>query len=541
MPVDADKILRRFDSLEGRRSEWEGVWQQCADYVLPRLGKSGRRADRIFDSTAPLALSRFAAAMESVLVPRTQKWHNLVTGREDLDQRPEVRRYLDGLRDNLFAVRYAPEANFANQVTEALLSLGVFGTAVVFVDDRMGRGLRYQCIPVHEVYLAGDAAGRVDTVFRWYRLTARQAREEFGEELPDDIRRDAEDARRMEAEHEFIHGVFPRKDFKPGRVEARNMPVVSVHIARAARRVVRESGYRTMPYAVSRYTVSPGEVYGRSPAMEAMPEVVQLNEMKKTILRAGQKIVDPPLLIAEDDILSGFNLKSGALNFGGLDEQGRPRVVPLQTGGNLPVGLELIEDARRVVNDVFHNNLFQILVETPQKTATEVIERAQEKAQLLAPVMGRQQSELLRPLIEREMDILIAAGAVPPVPEELAEAGAEVHPKYETPMAQALDSRDGQAILNAIQGLGLLAQVDPTVTDLINAPEAGRKVWVGFGASTAALRTPEEVAEKQQERAEREREAVMMEQARAAVGGIESLANAESKLQPKGGGNGGVA
>ena len=541
MALDPEKILKRFDSLEHRRSEWEGPWQQCADYVLPRLGSMRRNADRIFDSTAPLALSRFAAALESILVPRTQKWHSLISGQAWLDQDPNVARYLSMVRDILFSARYAPEANFANQMTEAFISLGVTGTAVIFIDDRMGEGLRYQCIPVHEVYLAEDAAGRVDTVFRWYKLTARQAREEFGIELPEDILRDAEDARRMENEHEFIHGVFPRKDFDPGKRDVRNMPVASVHLARAARKIVRESGYRTMPYAVSRYTVTPGDVYGRSPAMEVMADIVQVNEMKKTILRAGQKMVDPPLLLTDDDILHGFNLRAGGLNHGGLDAQGKPRVQPLQLGGNLPMGRDLIQDAREVINEAFHNNLFQILVETPQKTATEVIERAQEKAQLLAPVMGRQQSELLRPIIDREVDVLIQAGAIPPAPEELAEAGAEVHPKYDTPMAQALDSRDGQAILNAIQGLAMLAEIDPSAMDLINAVEAGRKVWDGFGATTAVLRTPEEVAEKQQERAEQEQQAMMMQQAQAALGGLESLANAESKLRPAQGGINGSA
>ncbi len=541
MTADADKILKRFDSLESRRSEWEGAWQKCADYVMPRLGRNNRQPVHIFDSTAPLALSRFAAALEAILVPRTQKWHSLVSGQGFLDQAPDVARYLSMVRDLLFSARYAPEANFANQMTEAFISLGVCGTAVIFVDDRLGEGLRYQCIPVHEVYLAEDAAGRVDTVFRWYKLTARQALAEFGDELPEDIRRNAEDARRMETEHEFIHGVFPRKDFIIAKADAGNMPIASIHIARAARKVVRESGYRTMPYAVSRYTVSPGEVYGRSPAMEVMPDIVQVNEMKKTLLRAGQKMVDPPLLMAESDILSGFNLKSGALNFGGLDEQGRPRVQPLQLGGNLPLGLEMIDQARQVINEAFHNNLFQILVETPQKTATEVIERAQEKAQLLAPVMGRQQSELLRPIIDREIDVLIAAGAIPPAPDELAEAGAEVHPKYDTPMAAALDSRDGTAILNAIRGLTEMAQLDPTVVDMVNTAEAGRKVWEGFGATPAALRTPEEVEAIREDRAAREQQAAAMQEAQAALGGIESLANAESKLRPTPGGISGTA
>lgn len=537
MPVDADKILKRFAGLERDRAKWAQVWRMCAEYVLPRLDPEEQKS-WVFDATAPLSLQKFAAAMEAWLIPRTQKWHSFVTGLAWLDQIPDVSRYMGVVRDIVFAARYAPEANFANQMTVGMLSLGALGTAVIFIDDRLGSGLRYQCIPLQEVYLAQDAAGRVDTVFRCYKLTARQAFQEFGDELPDEIRRAAENAGQMEVEYEFLHGVFPRKDFNPGRADGRNMPFASIHLAKAVRKVVRESGYRVMPYAVSRYTLAPGEVYGRSPAMEVMPEIRQLNEMKKTVLRAGQRVVDPPLLATEDDILRGFSLKSGALNWGGLDSEGRPRVVPLQLGGNLPIGLELIEHSRKVINEAFHNNLFQILVETPEKTATEVIERAQEKAQLLAPVMGRQQSELLRVIIERELDILTAAGAIPPVPDELAQYGAEVHPRYETSMAQALDSRESTTILNAAQGIGALAQFDPSVVDLVNVPEAGRRVWEGLGATSAVLRTPEEVAALQQERAEKEQQAMMMQQAQAALGGIESLANAESKLRP-GAGQGG--
>lgn len=496
--MDADKILKRFEALETARAEWDGIWQQCSDYVLPRSGQSNRRAHQIFDSTAPLALGRFAAALESLLTPRDRKWHGLSAGLGDLDRDPEVSAWLEALRDLMFAARHSPESNFANQLLEAYLSLGLHGTAVVFIDDDLGRGLRYQCIPVPEVYLAEDGAGRVDTVFRWYRLSARQALREFGDELPEDIRRDAEDPARLEKEHEFIHGVFPRREARPGRGGA-SLPVASVHLARGSRKIVRESGYRCMPYAVSRFMVTPGEVYGRSPAMEVMPDIVQVNAMKKTILRAAEKMVNPPLLTPDDDVLAAFSLKAGAINYGGLDEQGRQRVVPLELGGKLPIGLELIEQGRRAINEGFYLNLFQLLAESPQKTATEVMELAWEKAQLLAPSIGRQQSELLGVIIERELDILIQGGltaALPPMPPSLAEAWARgLRPKYESDISRAMAGREGQVMLRALSAIGSLAQFDPSVTALIDAEAAARQLWSALGGPAAVTRKAAEISE----------------------------------------------
>jgi hypothetical protein len=393
------------------------------------------------------------------------------------------------------------------------------------IDDRLGRGLRYQFIPIQEVYLADDAGGRIDTVFRLYKLTARQAREEFGDELPAEIRLAGENETQMETEFEFIHAVFPRKDFDRSRADSRNLPIASYHVARAAKKVVRESGYRTMPYAVTRYVVVPGErVYGRSPAMFVMPDICQLNEMEKTLLRAAQHVVHPPLLVTSEDVVRAVNLKSGGLTHDAVSSDGRPLVLPLNTGGNVPIGLDLIKRKEESVQHAFHVNLFQILLDSPQRTATEVLQRTQEKAQLLNPIMGGQHSELLRTIIDREVDILAAAGAIPPPPEELAERGAEVHPRYETEMANAMNSREGLNILQAFESVQPMAQINPEVLDLINMPEAARKVWESFGAPSSVLRTPEEVAQLREARARQQREAQEMQQAQAALGVIESLA-----------------
>ncbi len=118
-------------------------------------------------------------------------------------------------------------------------------------------------------------------------------------------------------------------------------------------------------------------------------------------MRAAHKIVDPPLLLQEDGVLQAFNTRPGALNYGGVNERGEQMVRPLETGARVDIGMDMMDQRRKVINDAFLITLFQILVEAPNMTATEAMLRAQEKGALLAPTMGRQQSEMLGPMIER--------------------------------------------------------------------------------------------------------------------------------------------
>ena len=76
-------------------------------------------------------------------------------------------------------------------------------------------------------------------------------------------------------------------------------------------------------------------------------------------------------------------------------------------------------------------------------TATQVIELVNEKGILVAPTLGRQETEKLGPMIDRELDVLGQQGLLPPMPPRLVEARGEYQVTYTSPMALA--QRAGQA------------------------------------------------------------------------------------------------
>jgi hypothetical protein len=213
---------------------------------------------------------------------------------------------------------------------------------------------------------------------------------------------------------EFIHAVYPNEGRQYGRRDRTGMAFTSCYVSVEGQSLLSEGGYRTMPYQISRHVTAPRETYGRSPAMAVLPDIKMVNEMEKTVIRAAHKIVDPPLLLYKDGALSAFSARPNALNFGGVDDQGRQLVHPMKTGSNLPIAFEMTEQKRKLINDAFYVTLFQILVDNPRMTATEALIRAQEKGQLLAPTVSRQQSEFLGPLVERELDILGDGGCPAP-------------------------------------------------------------------------------------------------------------------------------
>src|ERR1043165_5430963 len=101
------------------------------------------------------------------------------------------------------------------------------------------------------------------------------------------------------------------------------MPYASYYVCCATNDVIEEGGFRTFPYAVGRYDLNPGEVYGRSPCMTILPDVKMLNEMNRTTIQAAQLQVLPPLLAHRDGILDAIRLTPAAINYGGVDDQGR--------------------------------------------------------------------------------------------------------------------------------------------------------------------------------------------------------------------------
>jgi hypothetical protein len=453
----------------------------------------GKRTQFMFDATAPLALSRYGAAMESMLTPRTQRWHQLRERNEDLNDRQDVKEWNDKVTDILFAMRYSPHANFASQAQECYLSNGAWGNGILYIDDMMGKGTRYRSCHLAECYIAENFAGIVDLLHREYKYTNRQANEAFKGNLPPGILKELEKS--PLTEHSYIHCVYPNPDYDPRALGGEaSLRFLSMQICKDEPFICREgNGYRRFPYAISRNLTLPGETYGRGPASLVLPDIKQLNEFEKVLLRQGQLAVDPPILLSEDGSLTGFNMQPGALVWGGMNADGEALAKPFITGARLDIGKEMLESKRKVINDAFLVTLFQILVDNPQMTATEAMLRAQEKGQLLAPTMGRNQSEFLGPLIEREIEIADAAGMLPPKPPILEAYGEGLEVEYVSPLNRAQMADEGIAISNTMTFAQSFAAENPKIMRIFKDTDSIRKVAQINGMEANLLFSDEEL------------------------------------------------
>lgn len=478
----ADSICKRVATLAGNRGTLEAHWNEIADLILPSYAgtffpgavrtQGEKRTDKMVDATGSSALMRFAAAMESMLTPRSSKWHRLKPSDPSLSKDRDTRIYFEEVTNILFKYRYAPKANYASQQHECYMGLGAFGTAALFVDKADTGGLRYRAIHLGQVYFDENHQGLIDTNYRDFKMDARQAVQKWGvDKLPKQIVEAAKT--HPDREFEFIHAVMPRGDFDPTRLDAKGKRYASYYVSKTEHVLLSEGGYRTLPYAISRYVQAPDEIYGRSPAMLALPSLKVLNEEKRTLLKQGHRTVDPVLLAHDDGILDTFSMRPGAMNAGGVSAEGRALVHVLPTG-NVMIGKEMMDDERAIINDMFLVSLFQILVETPEMTATEVLERAREKGALLSPTMGRQQSEALGPLIERELDLLAQQGLLPPLPPALAEAAGEYEVEYDSPLSRAQKAEEASGFMRTMETAlaHFNATQDPSSFDWLDFDEA---------------------------------------------------------------------
>lgn len=454
----AKEICEEYSRMAGERTTWESHWDEVARLVLPDYrGRffqnsfttaGAKKTEYQYDATAQSACVKFASVMESLLTPRNSRWHRLVPSDPYLLKDRPTRLWFDEATDILFRHRQSPQANFQGQNHQSYLGLGAFGTSTLFIDGLRPRGLRYRSIHLGEIYFAENHQGVVDKALRRFEMTARQMKQRWNDKISEKAATDAE--KHPEKKHWVLHCVKPRSDYDPTRLDAKGKLFASYYVEESAKTILEEGGYNSFPYAVGRYTQAPGEVYGRSPAMECLPAIKTINEQKKTLLKQGHRIVDPVLLAHDDGVIDGFSLKPGAINAGSMTGDGK-RLVDVLPTGNIAAGEKMMEYEMVAIKDAFLVTLFQILTESPQMTATEVLERTREKGMLLSPTMGRMMSEYLGPMIEREVDVLVSQGEMPPMPPALMEAKGEYQITYDSPLSRAQRAEEGSGLMRTVQ------------------------------------------------------------------------------------------
>lgn len=535
----ATEIIDITDSLHRERSTFENHWSEIAPLVLTRQDdffnqsrqQGEKRNTKKFDDTASLGLERFAAAMESILTPRSSRWHRLRSTNDELNENHEVSKWFDKVTDLLFQLRYSPSANYASQQHEAYMSLGAFGTSVLVLEEFPGQGMRYKSSHLSEHHFLENAHGIIDIDYRKYRLTAKQAREKFPDaDLPQAILKALE--KNPSEKFWFIQCVKPNPDYVEGSSNPKQWKFISQHVAVEGRRNLGVGYFRTFPFVIGRYVTAPCEVYGRSPAMTALAEIKMLNAMRKSDLRARHMAIDPPLLAADELSVRKMHMKPRHINYGSIDQNGNQLVRPLENNYKGNLSNDVIDQSREFINDTFLVTLFQILVDNPQMTATEVLQRAQEKGALLSPTMGRQQSEALGPMIERELDILDFNGVFDEgeyeMPQILRDMGGAFEIEYTSPLNRMQKSEEALATQRTIEAAVPMAQFDPSILDNFNFDEYVDIMGDANGAPERLFRSEEDKQSMREAKAQAQQLQQLAEAAPQVAGAVKDVAQAQS-------------
>lgn len=463
-------LLDRFDGLKTGRSNFEYIWQEIADNLLGRRdfvtkrSPGERRDHRIYDSTAFKSTELLSAALHSMLTNTESTWFGLSLEDMDRMRHPDAVKWMEAATE-ITAISFSrPQANFTPQAHELYFDLVAFGTGAQYIEEVATQGAMFSSRPLQETYISEDRFGRVDTVFRKFELTARNAVAAF----PDPgmgPRRFVHEGKPDEL-FEFLHVVLPNDQLVPGNKDWTGMPYSEYYISiqdKAPTQPVR--GHWEMPYQTPRWVKDAGEMYGRGPGVVALPDAMMLNEMSRTTLKGAQKAVDPPGYMPNDGILSNLRFQPGGITIVDSNFFERTNGQPIsfqQQVANVGLGVEMEERRAKSVQRAFHHELLQMF-EDPRMTATQVLELSRTAQRLLSPVLGRQRVEYLEPMVERVFGINLRMGKFPEIPDVLQ--GQDIKIDYISPVSRAQKADEANAVTRVLSQALEVAQVDPSVMD----------------------------------------------------------------------------
>lgn len=542
----AEDIIRRNGALKTKRCTWDTLWQKLADYVMPRKSQVTNRKTEgvegytqdLYDTTAIRGNMTLAAGQLNYCTPANDNWFSF--------DAPEALKARGGdVAEKWFgecteiARRELARSNFYLEIHEFYLDRGAFGTAHLHCEAGKKNALQFSNAEVGTYAIAEDDEGLVDTIFREFTLSARQAVQKFGiDALGKKVRKayEDDDGVKMEDEFTFIHAIYPRMedDRVPGRRTGDNKPVASVYVCVEDRKTVRNSGYEEQCTFVSRYLKWGKQPYGYCPSIDALPTVEQVNFIESCMDALAETAAFPRTLIPTD--LDGeVDMRAGGITV--FDPNTPAAAMPKVWGteGRYDIGKDRVEVKVSAIEQAFHVDLFRMFTELQKEiTAYEAMQRVAEKLVLFSPTFARQQSEVYSPLLQRVFGLLFRAGYFPEPPPEVlmpTQNGvvlAAPQVVYTSRVALAIKALENRAFVEFMQIIGPLVQLRPDVLDNFDLDIAARLLAKNLSLPVKIIRDEQDRDADRQARAE----AAQQQQAIASAQGAARAAKDASAADP---------
>ena len=544
MTFDPEQLVRRanqsFNSPE--RQNAEQLWSLLTEYLVPNQSgvfpssvdtPGAKRTQRLFDSVPIIANHDLATAYHATLTNPATKWSKIRFKDDELNNDEESVMWLEKV-NNMIHDEFN-ESNFDRQISKGYKLFTAIATMPILHEvkreDGVFGGFKFTALHLSEVAIEENADGEVDTLYRKFKLTARQAVQKFGKDAVSQEMIDAIEDGAPDKKFRFIHAIFPRdeKDVQlneDGLAPAEKRPFASLYLDASTNEVVQEDGFYEFPVYCPRWDTMPGEVYGRGPGHNALPDIRTLNRLKDLSLHSLAQAARPPMITTMRNVLGQLDLRPGSLSIVRDTDQLR-ELVPQ---ARFDVTQLSVQELQGTIKQAFFIDKLMLPPrnETGEMTAFEIQRRLEQMQRVLGPTISRFASEFLSPLVTRSFKILLREGALPPVPSLIEQRGLNVEIVFinQLSRAQQMDSINNiQAWVNDLAGL---AQLRPEVIDLIDADGIAKHIAKVRGVPEMAVTNDKDIQQTRQQRAQQQ-------QANQALDAGVKAADINSKLDGKGG------
>lgn len=542
----------RIIGMRVSRFGWFVHWRELADYELPRRYKwliSPNQMSRgspinahILDSTGTMAARNLAAGMMMGCSDPTKRWFRYKIGRIDSTLTSPVSLWLAEVERIIGLV--LAESNFYDALAIFYFDLVVFGTAAMLIYEDFENVIRCVNPCLGEFYVDNDGDLRPNIFAREFTYTVSQAAEEFKVEnlSPAAAGLWASGGANLTRELVVAHIVEPNKDGRkygiPESFAYRECywewggSASPQGGSSYAPGLLRKTGFHESPAIVTRWDLVSNDPYGRSPGMDALPDIKQLQLETRRLSQGIDKMVNPPMIADVQLKNQPASLLPGGVTYvSGMISQGKTGFAPVYTvNPQVKEMMEQLAEVRGRIGSTFYNDLFKVISQFETRsnvTATEIDARRAEAMLMLGPVLERLNHEGFAKIHDRVFGIASRAGILPPAPPEVQ--GRHLTVQFTSMIELAQNANQASGIERLFNLVGALAGIDPAAADNVDIDYGLDKISHLYNNDPKLIRSPAQLAQIRAQRAQQAQQAQLAQQADTAqklAGGAKTLSEA---------------